>query len=195
MLIGGFAKNYAAKMLAALAAVAASGALIWGGYHIATRRAGPPTAQGAQTIGEEWRWRFSEDGGQAYLVFAASDETDDIGAMFICKLGSGNANVTALMDERLRNAMAEAIRTGSGPYGRLVPGTQDHDSIFIQLSFSEKDEAWQFSFDVNVGSTGFEEFKRTGVFQFKLDESMQRIEHKAGLENIAKLQEACRQNQ
>jgi hypothetical protein len=194
MPIGGFAKSFAAKMLATLAAVAASGALIWAGYHIATRQAGPPAAQDAQTMGKDWRWRFSEEEGQPRLVVAASDDTDDVGAMFTCKRGSGNASVTANMDERLRNAMGEAIRTGSGPYGRLIPGTQD-DSIFVVSSFSEKDEAWQFSFDFNIESAGFEQFKRTGVFQFQLNEAAERIELKAGLENITKFRDACRQNQ
>jgi hypothetical protein len=138
MLIGGFAKNCATKILAALVAVAGAGTLIWSGYHIAIGRVGPPTAQDALTTGEEWRWRFDENGDQAHLVAAASDQTDNIGAMFTCKRGSGSASVTASMDGRLRNAMAEVIRTGSGPYGRLVPGTQDYDSIFIQSSFSEK---------------------------------------------------------
>jgi len=193
MLIGGFAKNYATNILAALVAVAGAGTLIWGGYHIAIGRAAPPTAQ--LTTGEEWRWRFAEDGDQAHLIAAASDDTDNIGAMFTCKRGSGSASVTASMDERLRNAMAEVIRTGSGPYGRLVPGTQDHDSIFIRSSFSEKDEGWQFSFDFDVDLIGFEQFKRTGLFQFKLSESVERIELKAGLENIAKFQGSCRRNQ
>lgn len=150
-----------------------------------------PTAV-AQTTEGELRWRFFErEDNQVSLSYADSDATDNIAIMFTCKRGFGRAVVTADMSERLRHALADTMRADKSPYGQLVPGTRDDGLILIQASMSEM-YGWQFSFDFHVDSMGFEQFKRTGIFQFKFGEILVRDELKSGLEDVAKFQHACR---
>jgi hypothetical protein len=140
----------------------------------------------------EWRWRlFEMENEKVVLTYHDSNHlTDSVTTQFECRRSSGRADLVGVANESLLHALGDTVRNGSYPRGDLVPESND-GAILIQPRFSEM-YGWEYLFDFSVKAVGFEQFKRTGIFQFKMGSTVVAWkELKEGLENVAKFQEAC----
>jgi hypothetical protein len=53
-------------------------------------------------------------------------------------------------------------------------------------------DGWRYKFDLSDGHKSFERFKREGVLEFKLGETIVHEEFKVGLESVAKFFNICK---
>jgi hypothetical protein len=146
----------------------------------------------AHAKGDEWRWRVSDQEGQALLAKSDTDDaTDNLGLpMFTCKDKSGNVTVEGEAKEALRIAMAGLIRADEIPWIQVVPDTAPEiTTIDVFYSFVD---GWRYKFDIQEDHKSFERFKRDGVLEFKLGEAAVHEEFKVGLENVTRFLDICK---
>jgi hypothetical protein len=141
----------------------------------------------------ERRWRVFEQSDGAILAISHTDDaTDDLGSPFFrCRSGSGTLQVEGTAKEDLRSAVADLIRANEYPELALFP-IESGASALLNLSYSEMDSEWQYSFDMEAVGPTFDDFKRTGQLAFKLGTTVVREEFKTGSESAARFQEICR---
>jgi hypothetical protein len=142
--------------------------------------------------GEE-RWRmFATDDKEATLVIADTDlGTDAIGSpRFSCGFSSGKIDVRGVAREAHRNAIADLIRSDQYPHIELRPAGPDNVA-FLDLSYSDM-SGWEYGFDLSAAGPPFEQFKRTGMLDFKIGETWLHEEFKIGLDAVAKFQAFCK---
>jgi hypothetical protein len=135
----------------------------------------------------EWSWRVFDNNDEETLAITDTDLAgDNIKMPFIfCKKAEGRITVRGDADESLRHAMADIIRNNRERTAKLSP-TGEED---IELFFGE---SWQYRIVISADAPPFEQFKRTGVLQFKLGRATVREQFTVGMENIAKFQDICR---
>jgi hypothetical protein len=141
---------------------------------------------------DEWRWRVSDQEGQALLAKSDIDEaTDNLGLpMFTCKDKSGNVTVEGEAKEALRIAIAGLIRADEIPWIQVTPDAEP-ETTTIDVFYSFID-GWRYKFDIQEDHKSFERFKRDGVLEFKLGEAAVHEEFKVGLENVTKFLDICK---
>ena len=146
----------------------------------------------ARAKNDEWRWRVSDQEGQAVLAKSDTDEaTDNLGLpMFTCNDKSGNVTVEGEAKEPLRIAMAGLIQVDEIPWIQVVPdATPETATIDLFYSFID---GWRYKFDIQEDHKSFERFKRDGVLEFKLGGTVVHEEFKVGLENVTKFLDLCK---
>jgi hypothetical protein len=142
--------------------------------------------------GEE-RWRmFETDNKEASLVIADTDlGTDAIGSpRFWCVSGSAEIDVRGVAGEAHRNAIADLIRSDQYPRVDFKPADPDNLTL-LKLAYSEM-TGWEYRFDLSAAGPPFEQFKRTGMLDFKVGETWLHEEFKVGLDAVAKFQAFCK---
>jgi hypothetical protein len=142
--------------------------------------------------GEE-RWRmFATDDKEATFVIADTDfGTDAIGSpRFSCGFGSGKIDVRGVAREAHRNAIADLVRSDQYPRIELSPTGPDNVA-FLELSYSDM-SGWEYGFDLSAAGPPFDQFKRTGMLDFKIGEAWLHEEFKVGLDAVAKFQALCK---
>jgi hypothetical protein len=142
--------------------------------------------------GEE-RWRmFETDNKEGSLVIADTDlGTDAIGSpRFWCTSGSGKIDVRGVAGEAHRNAIADLIRSDQYPRVDFKPADPDNLTL-LELAYSEM-TGWEYKFDLSAAGPPFEQFKRSGMLDFKIDETWLHEEFKVGLDAVAKFQTFCK---
>jgi hypothetical protein len=142
----------------------------------------------------EWRWRlFADEGGASLMLTDTDMGTDNYGSpLFSCKRGSGTIEVGGEMDEKIRQAVADLIRSGTYP---LVKFPEDpNDGGLILPSYSELNGSWTYNINLSADAQVFNGFKSTGVFQFTISTTLMSVSPgvKAGLENFDRFQNICR---
>jgi hypothetical protein len=136
----------------------------------------------------EVRWRVSDQEDMALLVIADSDATDNFGSpLFQCKKASGIATAEGDMSGDLRRTVAELMLQDREPAVNVMPDDTSAGSVEVFTGMT----GWRYRIRLSVTGTAFEQLKRTGAFQFKIDETFVRDEFKVGLESVAKFQELC----
>lgn len=140
----------------------------------------------------EDRWRFSENEGKAMLVIADTDEgTDAFGSPFFrCEKGSGRVEIEGSAKEALRRTIGNFITVDNYPDVQLLPIGSGYSDL-LTISYSDM-HGWRYRFAMSAVETPFEQFKRTGVLEFKLGETLVHEEFKVGLDAIAKFQASCK---
>jgi hypothetical protein len=140
----------------------------------------------------QWRWRLSENADRISLYIADTDgPTDNVDSpRFQCHRASGQIQVDVLMDAEDAEAIAKIIREKEYPRIQWAPYGQADWSI-LQPSFTEMD-GWQYTFEMNVSAQVFDVFRKTGIFEFRIGSALIRKKLAAGMENVAKFQNACR---
>lgn len=140
------------------------------------------------------RWRFIGDnlGGRATLAIGDTDEaTDDLGLLFFqCREKSGSIEATGIPSEELRRAIGATVAADRYPLIEFLPSAQGQSSP-LTVSYSELHEGWLYGFELSSTAAPFENFKQTGVVEFKLGETRVHVEFKVGLDAIAKFQAFC----
>jgi len=92
------------------------------------------------------------------------------------------------MNDDLRRTVAELILRDRELALNLMP---EDPSAQVEAFFSGM-TGWRYRIQLSVTGPAFEQLKRTGAFQFKIDETFVRDEFKVGLENVSKFQELCK---
>ena len=135
----------------------------------------------------EWSWRIFDNDDEETLAITDTDLAGDNIKMplIYCKKAEGRITVRGDADESLRLAMADVIRGNREPAAKLAPAGEEHIELFFV-------ESWQYRIRISADAPPFEQFKKTGVLQFKLGKATVREKFTVGLENIAKFQEICR---
>ncbi len=138
---------------------------------------------------DEKRWRLFDQGNDAFLVVAETDQLDRPALPeFSCRKAIGFIDVYGEAKENLRMAMAERIRTGQAPWIQFVPDYSDK-TTFVDLSFSH--EGWRYKYSLIADHEAFERLKREGVLEFKLGTVLVHEEFTAGLDNVSKFLDLC----
>jgi hypothetical protein len=140
----------------------------------------------------ERRWRIFQQDGGALLAPSHSDEaTDDIGPpSFRCQGKSGTMVMTGEANQELRNAVADLLKTNGYPQVELVPPSSS-SSALLNVSYSEMNSLWEYSFSLDANEPAFDAFKRTGRLTFKVGKAVIHEEFKAGLEKVATFRSIC----
>jgi hypothetical protein len=148
-------------------------------------------AFGSAHAGEgELRWRVFDQDDSALLAIADSEATDNFDSpLFQCRKTSGIAIAEGNTSEELRSTIAALILHDRVPAPSLVP--DDSSAQVVEVFYSEM-TGWRYRFPLSVTGPAFEQLKRTGAFQFKLNDTVVRNEFKVGLDSIAKFQEFCK---
>jgi hypothetical protein len=135
----------------------------------------------------EWSWRIFDNGDDETLAITDTDLAGDNIKMplIFCTKAQGRITVRGDASEPLRLAMADVIRDNREPAAKLAPSGEEN----IELFFGE---SWQYRIVISADEPAFEQFKRTGVLQFKLGKATVREQFTVGLENIAKFQDICK---
>jgi hypothetical protein len=145
----------------------------------------------AQEGVERWRM-FESDNKEAQLLIVDTDlGTDAIGSpRFWCISGSGKIDVRGVAGEVHRNAIADLIRSDQYPRVDFKPADPDNLTL-LGLAYSEI-TGWEYKFDLSADGPPFEQFKRSGALDFKIDEAWLHEEFKVGLDAVAKFQAFCK---
>ena len=140
------------------------------------------------------RWRVFEQTDGAILAVSSTDEaSDDLGSPFFrCQKNSGRIEVQGTASRDLRNTMADLIRSGGYPSITVLPGAGPHDSVVLDLLYSEMGGDWDYKFDLQANVPAVEEFRRTGRLEFKLGPTLVREEFKIGVGNIGRFVDLCK---
>jgi hypothetical protein len=138
------------------------------------------------------RWRFSENEGKAMLVIADTDQgTDAFGSpLFRCEKGSGRVEIEGSAKEALRRTIGNFITVDKYPDVELLPAGSGYSDL-LTISYSEM-YGWRYGFAMSAVETPFEQFKRTGMLDFKLGDTLVHEEFTIGLDAVAKFQDYCR---
>jgi hypothetical protein len=139
----------------------------------------------------EWRWRLFVDQDRARLVLADTELGTDSYAspQFTCKPASGIIQVEGEMDEKIRQAVADLIRSDTYPLVKFLPNAGG----LILPSYSELNGSWTYTIELPADTQALDGFKRTGVFEFKIGTTLiSAPPAKAGLENFDRFQNICR---
>ena len=88
--------------------------------------------------------------------------------------------------------MADLIRSGGYPSITVLPGAGPHDSVVLDLLYSEMGGDWDYKFDLQANVPAVEEFRRTGRLEFKLGPTLVREEFKIGVGNIGRFVDLCK---
>jgi hypothetical protein len=143
----------------------------------------------------EGRWRLLVGQDRASLVLAATDlGTDNYGSpLFSCKRASGTIQVGGEMDEKLRQAVADLIRSDTYPLVKFLPEDPNNPGGLILPSYSELNGSWEYNINLSADTQALNGFKRTGVFQFTIGATLISASRtKAGLENFDRFQNVCK---
>ena len=145
------------------------------------------------TEGEE-RWRFFENDGKAMLVITHTDGgTDAFGSpLFRCEKGSGRVEIEGGDKKLLRRTIGSLISADKYPTMQLLPANTGYADL-PTISYSEM-SGWRYSFAMSAEETPFDQFRRTGVLEFKLGETVVHEEFKVGLDAAAKFQDFCKRS-
>jgi hypothetical protein len=141
----------------------------------------------------EWRWHLSVDQDRASLSLAQTEEgTDNIGSpQFSCGRSSG-IKVWGLMDEKMRWAFADLIRSDTYPLAKFLPEAPEASGI-IETAYDELREGWTYTIGIHTDTHAFDRFKRTGLLEFKLGTTLISISRtKLGLDKFDQFLNACR---
>lgn len=146
----------------------------------------------AEAEDKQVRWRFAAYDGQGHLTSGDTDEpTDDIGLLLLrCREKSGDIEVTGIPSAEFRGAIGATIAADKYPLIEFVLKAPGQTSL-LRFEYSELHETWLYTFHLSSKEEPFETFKRTGALEFKLGETRDRRELKAGLDAIAKFQAFC----
>ena len=141
---------------------------------------------------DETRWRFFDQKGRALLAITDTDEaTDAIGSpSFDCAAGSDRVEVRGDANKALRRAIAGMISADQYPKVNVVPFEKE-SFVVLSVSYSEI-SGWQYGFELSASSPQFEQFKRTGMLEFKVASTAIREGARVGLEAAAQFQAYCR---
>jgi hypothetical protein len=140
---------------------------------------------------DEARWRFFDQGTDALLVIADSDEPGDafVLPLLSCKQKSGLVTIEGEAKENIRAAMAEMIRGDQAPLISVAPDTNP-DTTTVDLFYSFID-GWRYKFDLQSDHKMFERFKRDGIIDFKFGKAEVHEEFKVGLDSVSKFLDRC----
>jgi len=142
---------------------------------------------------DDWRWRLQVGEQRASLLLTPTDQgTDFFGVPRLsCARGSGRIEVASVMDEKIRELIADMIRRDAYPSVEIP--SHVNDGAAILPSHNDMD-GWTYTIDMAAETPAFEEFKRTGTFRFKLGGDMVIVESGVteGLENFEQFRTACK---
>lgn len=140
---------------------------------------------------DEVRWRLFDQGRDALLAIAGTDEPGDAFGLPVlsCTQKTGYVSIEGEAKEGIRVAMAEMIRTDQAPWIKVAPDPNP-ESTTIDLSYSFID-GWRYKFGLQVSHKMFERFKRDGVIDFKFGNAAVHEEFKVGLDNVGKFLDLC----
>ncbi len=135
-------------------------------------------------------WKFNPFENRANLDIVNTDEpTDNIGfPRFSCDRASGTILVETEMDLQARSELATLIRGDWPPRIQLIPA----DSKYLSLPQPDFSDGWHLKFEISAGAQAFADFKKTGIFRFKLGKMVVKTDLKAGIEDIGKFHDFCR---
>ncbi|WP_157644282.1 hypothetical protein [Bradyrhizobium sp. WSM2793] len=144
-----------------------------------------------QANADEARWRLFDQGTDALLAIANTDEPGDAFGMPLlsCPRKSGFVSIEGEAKEEMRAVMSEMIKTDQAPWIKVAPDVNP-ESATIDLFYSFID-GWRYKFGIQVDHKMFERFKREGVIDFKLGRAEVHEEFKVGLDNIGKFLDLC----
>ncbi|QOG19543.1 MULTISPECIES: hypothetical protein [Bradyrhizobium] len=147
---------------------------------------GPPQANA-----DEARWRLFDQGTDALLAIADTDEPGDAFGLPLlsCTQKTGYVSIEGEAKEGIRTVMAERIRTDQAPWINVAPDA-NAESATIDLFYSFID-GWRYKFGVQVSHKMFDRFKRDGVIDFKFGKAEVHEEFKVGLDNVGKFLDLC----
>jgi hypothetical protein len=144
-----------------------------------------------QANANEARWRLFDQGTDALLAIADTDEPGDAFGLPLlsCTQKTGFVNIEGEAKEGIRTVMAEMIRNDQAPWISVVPDATP-ESATIDLFYSFID-GWRYKFGVQVSHKMFERFRRDGVIDFKFGKAAVHEEFKVGLDNVGKFLDLC----
>lgn len=144
-----------------------------------------------QARADEARWRLFDQGTDALLAIADTDEPGDAFGLplLTCTQKTGYVSIEGEAKEGMRTVMAEMIRTDQAPWINVAPDT-NAESTTIDLFYSFID-GWRYKFGVQVSHKMFDRFKRDGVIDFKFGKAEVHEEFKVGLDNVGKFLDLC----
>ncbi|MDN3276288.1 hypothetical protein QWJ07_18635 [Frankia sp. RB7] len=145
----------------------------------------------AEAHAVDMRWRLFDQGTDALLAIADSDEPGDaFGLPFLhCKQRSGLITIEGDAKENIRAAMAEMIRSDQAPWISVTPDTNP-ETTTIDLSYSFMD-GWRYRFALQSSHNMFERFRREGIIDFKFGKAQAHEEFQVGLDNVSKFLDLC----
>jgi hypothetical protein len=144
-----------------------------------------------QANADEARWRLFDQGTDALLAIADTDEPGDAFGLPLlsCTQKTGYVSIEGEAKESIRVVMAEMLRTDQAPWINVTPDATP-ESTTIDLSYSFVD-GWRYKFGLQVSHKMFERFKRDGVIDFKFGNAAVHEEFKVGLDNVGKFLDLC----
>jgi len=142
----------------------------------------------------EWRWRLLVEEDSASLALTDTELPTDSYAspLFTCKRGSGTIKIEGEMNETIRQAVADLIRSDTYPLVKFPEAP--NDGGLILPSYSELNGSWTYNINLSADTQAFNGFKHTGVFEFTIGIMLTPVAPavKAGLENFDRFQNICR---
>ncbi len=128
------------------------------------------------------------------LVITDTDEgTDSFGSpLFRCERGSGRVEIEGAPKEALRRTIGNIIAADHYPAVQLLPAGTGYSDV-LAISYSDM-HGWRYGFGMSAEEAPFEQFKRTGVLEFKIGETLVHEEFKIGLDAVANFQAFCRRS-
>lgn len=137
------------------------------------------------------RWRLFDQGADALLAIADTDEPGDAFGLPLlsCTQKTGYVSIEGEAKEGIRTVMAEMIRTDQVPWINVAPDTSSQ-STTIDLFYSFID-GWRYKFGLQTNHKMFERFQHDGVIDFKFGKADVHEEFKLGLDNVGKFLDLC----
>jgi hypothetical protein len=141
----------------------------------------------------ETRWRLFDNDGHILLAITDTDEpTDNIGSpQFRCRKASGQVEMEGDAKDALRRVVADLIRAGKPLNVSLAP-SDSGNRAGMDVYYVEADDGWRYKLHLTSDAALFEQFKRTGTVEFRLNKTLVRETFKVGLENAGKFQDLCK---
>ena len=140
-----------------------------------------------------FRWRVNRTEKQSVLVQAASDATDDFGRVALsCEPGSGNIEVSVMMEDDQRAKFAELLKSERYPTVTLSNGGEDSKSVIDKLVFSDVG-GWSYAFQVQDDDKWLVDFEKTGTLRFRVGDIIDDSDSlNVGLDAISTFRDQCR---
>ena len=146
-----------------------------------------PPARAQENV-DHWKFNSFENRSKLFIV-NGDQPTDNIGfPLFSCDRASGTILVETEMDLQARNELATLIRGDWPPRIQLVPA----DSKYLSLPQPVFSDGWHLKFEISAAAQAFADFKKSGIFRFKLGKMVVGTDLKTGIEDIGKFHDFCK---